>query len=182
MRVNACETCALSGSTKRVKNEVFRADICICGESPGAEEEIQGRPFVGPSGKLLSLVLERTGFNRTEIAIVNAVQCRLRDEHKSVKSVLRNIIKPCRAHLVDDILFIKPKVIIALGEVALSQLMNKWMSISRNRGKLFWNDEFQCYIFPTYHPAMILRRGGATEKNPFWELWQKDFQVLKEIC
>lgn len=175
-----CRTCPIRNI--EVPNILINSSICIVGESPGTEEEREGKPFVGASGKLLNKVLEEVlGVTRVEVAVLNACKCRIPDAVKKTKSVLKNVVKNCREFLYDDIKRVTPKVIIPLGEVALSQVMGKWMTISRNRGKLMSNPELGCYVYPLVHPSFILRTGGATDKNPHYVMWKKDLEVLKKL-
>jgi len=174
-----CETCMLKGIM--VKGEVFPCDILIVGESPGYHEKIQGKVFVGESGKLLNqMIYTYLKRKRGEVAIINACRCEIDKRLKEKKSILKQAIKPCRKFFVEDIKKIKPKLIICLGEIALMQVFNKSMTISRNRGLLLDNKEFNCKVFATYHPSFILRRGGVSDKNPYWVIWQKDWQFLHD--
>jgi len=174
-----CQECQIRKI--RVDGIIFPSDILICGESPGDEEERQGKPFVGNSGKLLNqMIFTYLKRDRTSIPITNACRCQIPQEIKKVKSLLRKIIQPCREYLIEDIKKVKPKLIIALGEIALSQIFGKWMTISRHRGLLLKCPEFNCYVYPMYHPSYILRQGGMTSKNPAWVIWQKDWKFLSE--
>lgn len=175
-----CQTCSLNKI--RVPNIVLKSNLCIVGESPGQEEEKEGRPFVGPSGKLLwSMTEKHLNKTRSDFAICNACQCQIPKEIKDVKSVLKHAIKNCREYLIEDLKKIKPKVIIAFGEIALSQVLGKWATITRNRGKLISVPELNCYVFPMYHPSFIIRNGGKLETNIFFQLWEKDWQVLAQL-
>ncbi len=174
-----CQDCKIKRI--RVDGEIFSSDILIVGESPGNTEEALGKPFVGDSGKLLNQMLYTyLDKDRSEVPVTNACRCQIPQEIKKVKSMLKKIILPCREYLVQDIFKVRPKLIIALGEIALSQLMNKWMTISRNRGLLIYSQEFNCYIYPIYHPSYILRNGGVNSKNPSWLIWEKDWKFIGE--
>lgn len=178
----SCETCPIKG--KEVRGEIIRADICIVGESPGREEEIEGRPFVGPSGKLLNRMLETyLGVKRAEVAVLNACRCQIPQELKRLKTYLKRAITDCRDFLIEDLKQVRPKVVIALGEVALSQIMGKWVTLSRNRGRLIdvELDGMKFKVFPTYHPSYILRNGGSSSINPAWVMWEKDWKILKQL-
>lgn len=138
------------------------ADILIVGESPGREEILQGRPFVGPSGQILNAALDSIGYGRSNVVIANAARCLINKEDEGIKTI-NAALNCCRPKLVKIIEMTKPRVIIALGAVALKQLTGK-QKIMENRGRFFWSEEFGCQIFCTVHPAYVMR--GASRE--FW--------------
>lgn len=162
-----------------------QSDILIVGESPGTTEIIQQRPFVGLSGQVLNAVLDSIGYSRGTVAIANACRCMINKEEDPIKDV-NLALENCRPKLVKMIELTKPKVIVALGAVALKQLVGK-QKIMENRGRFFYSEEFKCQVFCTVHPAYVLR--GATRE--FWlkapsrrtmkeNLLFIDFQTLKK--
>lgn len=135
-----------------------QTDILVVGESPGFEENKIGRPFSGISGRFLMALLRHIGKERSEVLLTNACRCRIDKDRDSIKN--QNLaLKTCRTKLAQVIHRVKPKVIIALGGVALRQLTGM-QKIMENRGKFFRSEEFDCQIFATVHPAWILRQGA----------------------
>lgn len=125
--------------------------IIFIGEAPGREEDIQGKPFVGRSGKLLSRILEATGTPREQIFITNIVKCRPPNNRRPLPSE----IEASRHLLMKQIKIIHPHVICTLGSAALEGLLDRGIQMTKERGKpIPWNNTT---IMPTYHPAYILR-------------------------
>ncbi|MEM1672135.1 MAG: DNA polymerase [Archaeoglobaceae archaeon] len=177
-----CEACPLQGS-KRVYGQVYRADICIVGESPGKEELLVGLPFVGPSGRLLNYMLRRyLNVERKDCAVINAVECEIPQEMKKKVSLYKKVLDCCRDAFVEKLRQISPKVVIVLGEIALRQFKGRNASIKRYRGVYEYNEEFRCHVFYTYHPSVVLRYGGIGSRNNFyWTIFEKDFLALYNI-
>jgi DNA polymerase len=128
------------------------AALMFIGEGPGAEEDKQGRPFVGRSGQLLSRTLQRFGVKREEVFITNIVKCRppnnrapLPIESETCKNLL----------LVKQIKIIRPRIICTLGTSALQSILEKEIKITKIRGTTITKEDMT--ILPTYHPAYILR-------------------------
>jgi uracil-DNA glycosylase family 4 len=140
----------------------INADILVVGESPGREEILRQQPFVGMSGQVLNAVLDSIGYSRSTVCIANACRCLINKDQDSIKDVNLALTK-CRPKLTRIIEQVKPKVIVALGAVALKQLTGK-QKIMENRGRFFYSEEFGCQIFCTVHPAYVLR--GASRE--FW--------------
>lgn len=144
------------------------AAIMVVGEAGGEEEDRQGLPFVGPSGRFLRRHLLRgSGIEEEDLFITNAVRCRPQANKKPTIAHVRT----CRHFLEDEIRQVKPKVILLLGNVALHSLVNIYKGkegddqkkssglsgISQWRGIKLWSREFNCWLVPTYHPAALVR-------------------------
>lgn len=164
-----CRKCRL-GELR--KNYVFgegneKAKVVVVGEAPGAEEDAQGRPFVGRSGQLLDKILEAVKFRREEVYICNVIKSRPPEN----RNPLPDEIEACLPYLYRQIEIIKPKIILALGRVAANALLENKLSMSAMRGKpLKWRN---IDVFVTYHPAALLR-------NPNWKrLCWEDVQLLR---
>ena len=128
------------------------ADLMLVGEGPGRDEDLQGRPFVGRSGKLLSQVLEIIGAKRTDIFITNVVKCRPPGNRKPLpkeSGTCKNLL------LFKQIDIIKPRVICTLGAAAIEGFTGNPVKITQIRGHEFTLDSFT--LVPTFHPAYILR-------------------------
>ncbi len=125
--------------------------LMFIGEAPGREEDLQGRPFVGRSGQLLTRILDAIGINRTDVFITNVVKCRPPNNRRP----LPQEIEISKSLLLGQIKIIRPKVICTLGSAALEGLLATPSKISHMRGKkIIWNG---IPLIPTYHPAYILR-------------------------
>jgi len=169
--VKGCQLCPLSKSRLHaVPGEgPDRAELMIVGEGPGREEDLQGRPFVGRAGKLLTSALEEAGFRREEIFITNVVKCRP-PENRTPTEDERDICTS--TYLVRQIELIKPKFILLLGNTAVQTILGE-KSVSKVRGKVIQADENN--YFCTYHPAAVLY--DVTLK----EIFAQDVKMLKQI-
>ncbi len=127
------------------------AHLMFIGEAPGAQEDLEGRPFVGRSGKLLNKLLQLANTERKDVFITNIVKCRPPNNRKPSPAEMdrgRNL-------LFKQMHIIRPRVVCTLGAAALEGLLNRPASITKMRGRLFNLGDF--LIIPTYHPAFILR-------------------------
>jgi DNA polymerase-1 len=150
------------------------AELFFLGEAPGAEEDKVGRPFVGESGQLLNRALEEVGLDRSQIAICNAVACRSPGNIKPSPQYLR----ACKPWMVLEIGDLKPRLIVALGTIALGQVLPGIGQISRVRGHLFDSESYGCKVLPTFHPAYVLRKGMA---GPEYGMLLHDLRVAKSF-
>ena len=149
--------------------------ILVIGEAPGYDEDVQGRPFVGASGKLLDKMLKSIGLSRTENCfITNIVKCRPPENRNPAKDE----IIACSHFLEEQIRLISPKMILLLGSVALKSIFNTTLGISHLHGKIFYyHDEIP--TIATYHPSALLRTESL--KRPAWEdlkFFQSKFKGL----
>ena len=164
-----CTKCRLAATRT---NFVFgegnpEAQIVAIGEAPGAEEDAQGRPFVGRSGKLLDKILEAIGFSREDVFICNIIKCRPPEN----RNPLTDEIECCMPWLKTQLQLIKPKIVLLLGRVAANTVLNNKQSMGNLRGKIIrWNGYD---VIVTYHPAALLR-------NPNWKrhCWE-DVKMLR---
>jgi DNA polymerase len=151
-RVNACTRCTLSQKrTNAVPGEGSRsADIVFVGEGPGFHEDQQGRPFVGPAGRLLDELLASVGLDRKDVYITNMIKCRPPNN----RDPLPGEIEACKPYLDEQIEMIAPKVVVALGRYSFSKFFPD-EPIGKARGKpRRWNG---LIVYPMYHPAAALR-------------------------
>jgi DNA polymerase len=137
----------------------------IVGEGPGAEEDREGRPFVGPAGQLLTKMLQAIQLDRQEVFITNRVKCRPPGNRKPEPEELRT----CFPYLKEQIRLIKPLILVALGTFAAQGLTGLDRSISTLRGKSYFFQDILC--IPSYHPAFLLR--SPEFKRQAWEDLQK---------
>jgi DNA polymerase len=137
------------------------AELMFVGEAPGADEDIQGIPFVGRAGQLLTKMIEAMGYRRDEVYIANVIKCRPPENRNPDPDE----VETCEPFLFQQIAAIQPKVIVALGSFAAKALLRTQSPISRLRGRVY---EFQgAKLVPTFHPSYLLRSPG--QKREAWE-------------
>lgn len=167
-----CTRCKLSRSRKHIVfgdgNE--KAELVFVGEGPGHDEDVQGLPFVGRAGKLLTQMIEAMGLERRDVYICNVLKCRPPEN----RTPERDEVAACSPFLLRQIEAIRPKVIVALGSVAAQTLLNTNRSISQFRGE--WLEFRGARLLATYHPAYLLRNPNA--KGEVWKDLQKVMAVL----
>jgi len=157
-RCQNCVKCSLSqGSPTLVFGEGNPdcPDVCFVGEAPGAKEEEQGRPFVGPSGQLLDRMIRAMGYERDQLFITNVILHRPPDNRPPTPLEL----KACYEHFVAQIRSVRPKTIVALGASAVAAMVGGKKKIGELRGK--WLEWEKVPVMPTYHPSYLLRANGA---------------------
>ena len=167
-----CTRCKLAkGRTKLVFGEGSpSADLMFVGEGPGRDEDIQGRPFVGRAGQLLTRIINAMKLKRSDVYIANIVKCRPPNNRNPEPDE----VVACKPFLMKQIGIIRPKVICALGSVAFQNLMETKAPISKSRGRLTpWRDDI--LVMPTFHPAFLLR--NPNKKRDVWE----DVQVIMKF-
>lgn len=141
-----------------------QTDVMIVGESPGTLEIHLRQPFVGETGELVTQELKKHGIRPESVFFANACRCMLGKEDKTNKKVLKQALACCRPALEKAIRLLQPKVILCFGDVALQQVLRQ-SGITKKRGVFQKSAEFDCWIFPTFHPAACFRDQG---KFAFW--------------
>jgi uracil-DNA glycosylase family 4 len=152
-----CTRCALAETRTQVVFGVGNpeADLLFIGEGPGRDEDLQGEPFVGRSGKLLDrLLVEEMGIDRTGCYIANVLMCR----PPGNRDPRPEEIESCRPHLAAKISTMRPRVIVTLGNFATRFVLERPEGIKRLRGRVYPYEHG--VVVPTYHPAAALRSGG----------------------
>jgi DNA polymerase len=147
-----------------------RATLMFVGEGPGRDEDIQGEPFVGRAGQLLTKMIEAMGLKRQDVYIANIVKCRPPDNRYPEPEE----VATCYPFLLKQIAAIHPKVIVGLGNLAVQTLLETKTGITTLRGHFHDFHGFQ--LMPTYHPAFLLRNPNM--KKPCWEDLQQVMQIL----
>ena len=147
-----------------------KAQLVFVGEGPGRDEDIQGEPFVGRAGKLLTQMIEAMGLRRPDVYICNVVKCRPPENRLPEKDE----IATCSPYLFRQLGVIQPKVICCLGACSAQTLLQTNQGISRFRGE--WFDFRGSKLIATYHPAYLLRNPNA--KGEVWKDLQKVMAVL----
>lgn len=169
--IHQCLNCPL-GATRT--NFVFgsgshNADLMVIGEAPGADEDLQGLPFVGRAGQLLTKILESIGLERDDVYICNILKCRPPNNRKPLVSETDE----CEPYLVKQIDLVKPRFILALGLTSANTLLKNKESMASLRGRI--HDFHGISTIVTYHPAALLR-------NPEWKksTWE-DVKYLRSL-
>jgi DNA polymerase len=170
-----CSKCRLSKTRTTVVfgegNE--HADLMFVGEGPGYNEDIQARPFVGKAGQLLDKMIKAIKLERSDVYIANVVKCRPPEN----RTPLDDECESCIDYLRWQVKLIQPKIIVCLGAVASKNLINREMSISRQRGQFVKKGNI--YFMPTYHPSYLLRNEDA--KKDAWDDFKKVEEKLSEL-
>jgi DNA polymerase len=146
------------------------ADLMFVGEAPGADEDIQGIPFVGRAGQLLTKMIEAINLTRDQVYIANVIKCR----PPGNRNPEPDEIAQCEPFLFRQIEAVKPKVIVALGSFAAKTLLRSEESISRLRGRIY--DFHGAKLIPTFHPSFLLR--SPDRKRDAWEDLKKARALL----
>ena len=167
-----CTRCKLHSTRNKI---VFgdgnpKADLVFVGEGPGRDEDMQGLPFVGRAGKLLTQMIEAMGLQRKDVYICNVVKCRPPEN----RTPERDEVSTCSPFLMRQLDTIAPKVIVCLGAVAAKALLQTNRGISHFRGE--WLEFRGRRLLATYHPAYLLRNPAA--KGEVWKDLQKVMAVL----
>jgi uracil-DNA glycosylase family 4 len=175
-QVQGCQHCPLWETRT---NFVFgsgpgKADVAFIGEAPGRDEDIQGKPFVGKAGQLLTRIIEAIQFRREEVFIGNILKCRPPENRDPTPDE----IEQCLPILEKQLQIIQPKIMCALGRIAAQTLLGTSAPLSRLRGRI--HDLSGIKMIVTYHPAALLRNPHL--KRPTWEdmqLLRKEYDRLK---
>lgn len=167
---NNCKKCKLCKGRNNVVIGTGNktADLMFIGEGPGADEDAQGIPFVGKAGKLMNTAFQGIGIKREEVYIANVVKCRPPNNRNPEDDEAR----ACLDYLRNQVILVKPKIIVLLGNVALKNILGKEYGITSARGK--WVEKNGIMYMPTFHPAALLR--DETKKIMFW----KDLKEVKK--
>jgi DNA polymerase len=165
----ACVKCRELAQRRR--NVVFgvgnpRAELMFIGEAPGRDEDLEGEPFVGRAGELLTRIVQAMGLKRSEVYIANVLKCRPPENRAPLPDEVAN----CLPYLLSQIEMIQPKVIVALGATAMKALLDVQLGITKIRGN--WYSFRDIPMMPTFHPAYLLRNPDA--KKAVW----KDMQAV----
>jgi DNA polymerase len=148
------------------------ADLMFVGEAPGADEDIQGEPFVGRAGQLLTKIIEAIGMTRQDVYIANVIKCRPPQNRNPEPDE----VEKCEPFLFRQIETIKPKVIVALGKFAAQSLLKTTDPITRIRGREYkYRDAI---LMPTYHPAYLLRNPAS--KREVWDDMKRVRAILTQ--
>ena len=167
-----CNACRLAGTRTNVVFGVGNpnADLMFIGEAPGRDEDLQGEPFVGRAGQLLTDIIKAMKLTRDDVYIANVIKCRPPENRNPEQDEL----EACRPFIRQQVALIQPKVIVTLGRFGLQSLTEKGYSISAVRGQ--WLDYNGIKLMPTYHPAYLLRTPAAKK-----DVWADMKKVMAEL-
>jgi uracil-DNA glycosylase family 4 len=170
--IGECTRCRLCEERNKI---VFgsgnpKAELVFVGEGPGRDEDLQGLPFVGRAGKLLTQMIEAMGLTRDKVYIANVVKCRPPQNRPPEKDE----VATCIPFLLRQLEVIHPRAIVCLGNIAAQNLLGTMKSISSFRGQ--WFDFRGMQLLATYHPAYLLRNPAA--KGDVWKDLQKVMALL----
>jgi len=167
-----CQNCRLAKSRTQVVYGVGspNADLMFIGEAPGRDEDLQGEPFVGRAGQLLTDIIKAMKLTRDDVYIANIIKCRPPENRNPEPDEM----DACRPYIRRQIEIIQPKVIVTLGRFALQSLTEKGYAISAVRGQ--WLEYNGIKVMPTYHPAYLLRTPAAKR-----DVWADMKKVMSEL-
>lgn len=178
-----CKACDLwKLGTQTVFGEGRRgAKVIFIGEQPGNEEDLIGKPFVGPAGKLFNSALQEAGIDRSQTYVTNVVKhfkWEPRGKRRIHKKPNAEEIAACRPWLEAEIALIKPDVIVALGATAAQALLGPKFRVTKQRGE-FLESDLAPYVMATVHPSSILR---APDDETRWRELRRFIEDLKKLA
>ncbi|HEY0404556.1 MAG TPA: uracil-DNA glycosylase [Pyrinomonadaceae bacterium] len=165
--IGECVRCPLHATRTHVVNSEGnrQARLMFIGEAPGADEDMQARPFVGRAGQLLNKIIEAIGLKREDVMIGNVNRCRPPQNRTPTLAEAAT----CKPFLLREIMIVKPEVIVVLGNTAMKNLLDTKEGITKLRGK--FQDYKGIKVMPTFHPAYLLR--DPSKKRETWEDMKK---------
>ena len=180
-----CTACPLHETgTQTVFGEgTSKADVVFVGEQPGDREDLQGKPFVGPAGKLLDKALEDAGIDRSQVYVTNVVKhfkWQARGKRRIHQKPNWSEIAACRPWLEAELDVIEPRVLVCLGATAAQALLGRDFRVSRQRGEFVESDLAE-NVIATVHPSSILRADDETREQEYRELVRDLEKVAKFI-
>jgi uracil-DNA glycosylase family protein len=180
-----CQACPL---WKRGTQTVFGegplgAEVMLIGEQPGNDEDLQGRPFVGPAGKLLDRALEEAGVDRTKVYVTNVVKhfkWEPRGKRRIHKKPSAREIAACRPWVEAEIAIIKPRVVICLGATAAQTLLGAQFRVTQHRGE-FVESSLAPFVTATIHPSAILRAPDEATRRAELKQFVQDLKKIAKV-
>lgn len=170
-----CKKCKLCNNRRNI---VFadgnkNANVMFIGEGPGADEDAQGVPFVGKAGQLMNKAFEALEIDREKVYIANIVKCRPPNNRVPEQDEA----EACLNYLRNQVVLVRPKIIVLLGSTALKNILGDEYKISTARGN--WIEKKEIMYMPTWHPAALLR--DESKKIEFWKDLQKVIEMANEL-
>ena len=159
-----------------------RARIVLIGEQPGNEEDLQGRPFAGPAGKVLDQALRDARIDRSDIYVTNAVKhfkFEERGKRRLHKKPRPSEVQACRPWLEAELGIVKPRITVCLGATAAQAMLGNAFRLTRERGN-FFEDPHAGLVTATVHPSAILRAPDREQRHAQYEQFVADLRAVKE--
>lgn len=155
-----------------------RAEVMFVGEAPGADEDMQGEPFVGRAGELLTKIIQTMGYQRSEVYIANVLKCRpdIPPGTPGNRQPTPTEMATCLPYLRQQIELIQPKLMVALGGTAMRGLFGKDEPMKLMRGR--WHEFGSIPVMATFHPSYLLRNQALSLKR---QVWEDMLQVLERL-
>ena len=177
-----CRACDLwHNATQTVFGEgTERAEVMMVGEQPGDREDVEGRPFVGPAGRVLDRALEEVGIDRDLVYVTNVVKhfkWRPRGKRRIHQKPNAEEVRACRPWLDSELALVKPRVLVCLGSVAAQALLGREFRVTRERGR-FVESTLAERVTATVHPSSILRAGDDEARALAMEQFVEDLRVV----
>lgn len=171
------------GATRAVLGEgPIGADIAFVGEQPGDQEDLEGRPFVGPAGQLLTRAMAEAGIERKKSYVTNAVK-HFKFERRGKKRIHQKPnmgeVKHYRWWLMKELEFVHPRLVVALGATALAAMAGKALPLGKSRGAMEF-EGFHGYV--TVHPSYLLRIPDAESKREAYQAFLKDLRRIHDLA
>ena len=185
-QLDACRRCRLGSiASQGVPGEgPPRARIMLVGEQPGDEEDVRGRPFVGPAGRLLRRALDEAGIADRDVFVTNAVKhfsFELRGKRRIHKTPAQREVAACHVWLAEEIAAVLPRVIVALGATALGAVMGRRITIGEAREAALVAPGGAALV-ATYHPSAALRAPDEARRHELYELIVGDLQRARRAA
>jgi uracil-DNA glycosylase len=158
-----------------------KAGVMMVGEQPGNEEDLQGRPFVGPAGRLLDRALEEAGIQRSEIYVTNAVKhfkFEERGKRRLHKKPRASEIKACRPWLEEEVARLHPEIIVCLGATAAQSILGNTFRLTKERGR-FIEHPWAQRVTATVHPSAILRAPNEEQRHLAYRAFVADLRRVR---
>lgn len=182
----ACTACHLY---KRGTQTVFgegpkRAPIMLVGEQPGDQEDLAGKPFVGPAGKLLDRALDDGGIDRTQVYVTNTVKhfkWEPRGKRRIHQKPNSREIAACRPWIEAELRLVKPKVLVCLGSTAAQAIFGPSFRVTKQRGVVL-KSEFAAQVVATVHPSSLLRQPDEESRAREYALFVADLRVALQAA
>jgi DNA polymerase len=187
IRARDCRACDLwKCGTQTVFGEgSAKATIVFVGEQPGDREDIEGRPFVGPAGRILDEALVSAGIKREDVYVTNVVkhfrwEAASRGKRRIHKKPRASQINACRPWLDSELSAIRPSAVVCLGATAAQSLLGKQFSVARDRGK-FMKSPLAPHVMATVHPSSILRSPDSATRAQEMKRFIQDIKKIARV-
>jgi DNA polymerase len=180
-----CRACPLwqTGTQTVFGDGAARAEVMFVGEQPGDQEDKQGKPFVGPAGRMLDEALELAGIDRATTYVTNAVKhfkWEARGKRRIHAKPTWSEQMACRPWLEAELGVVKPRVLVCLGATAAQSLLGKQFRVTKERGRWLESDLAE-HVTATIHPSAILRQRDAEARKREMELFVEDLRLVAAV-